>query len=211
MIRNQLVLFGEFFREFRSTGAFCETSKWAAKELTLPLRKDNKARRILEVGAGTGPVTRGILSQMNDGDVLVTCEINPRLCVQLRKNLAKDPAYARHQARVQIVEGPIQQLESSEKFDLIVCALPFLNFEKPLVEEIFKKLESLSVSETLMTYYEFTGLRELGKRVSSRARRERIIEIENFLMNRSTLKRVNKRLVLLNVPPINVYTMRLVA
>ena len=97
------------------------------------------------------------------------------------------------------------------KFDVIVCALPFLNFDRATVEEIFAKLKAVSHSGTVMTYYEYIGLKQLGKVVSSPDRKKRILDVENFFDVTFGKRNEQRRRVWLNILPISVYTIRISA
>ena len=166
-----------------------------------------KPMRILEVGAGTGAVTTRILEKMIDGDVLVICELNPRFMELLKEKLELDPNYQRHKARVEFFQGYVQDLSEEKPFDTLVCALPFLNFDLSTVKDIFSKFKRLSHEGTLMTYYEYIGLRKLGKVAAV----PRIEEIDGFFRALHAKQRLGLEKVWLNVLPINIYTVRLAA
>ena len=207
--------FWKFFptslREFHYTGAVCPTSRWAAKAMTYPLREINaQSRKILELGPGTGSVTVKILADMNDRDELTICEINPRLMNTLKRILRENENFIRHKDRVRFFCCPAQNLPEDRKYDVVVCALPFLNFDVHTVRQIFTKLSSLSTENTLMTNYEYIGLRQLGKFVSKKERRRRIYRIDRFF-KKFAPNLVSTRKVWLNVLPIHIYTRKLAA
>ena len=160
--------------------------------------------RILEAGPGTGSVTDQILRRMRSGDELVLCELNPRLMKILKANLAKHPLFGMHKARISFFEGPVQDLPGSQPFDVIVCAIPFLNLPVAVVREIFNRFRELSHEKTKMTYYEYIMLRQLGKAVSSK-RRARVRQLEPFMNEiwQHTSKKSTK--IWLNILPITVY------
>jgi phospholipid N-methyltransferase len=199
----------EFCQELKTTGMLCETTRWVADELVEPLKRGDQGRSILEVGAGMGAITKRLLQNMRDDDQLLICEINPRFVRRLKQRLEDNPCYQKHSKRIEFFEGPIQELQRKHKFDVIVCSLPFLNFNRPLVEEIFKKLEEFSTPATVMTYYEYTGLRQIAKHATPAPNRHRIKEIENFFKEQLPKKRANKKLVWLNLPPVRVYTLKI--
>ena len=187
------------------------TSQWAAREMTRPLQNTRPPRRILEIGAGTGSVTVQILEDMREGDELFICELNPRFMKALRHKLAIDKKFLKYKDQIHFFEGPIQRLPFDGKFDVIVCALPFLNFDRATVEEIFAKLKAVSHSGTVMTYYEYIGLKQLGKVVSSPDRKKRILDVENFFDVTFGKRNEQRRRVWLNILPISVYTIRISA
>ena len=185
-------------------GSFCSTSKWAAKALTEPLVGPRKTMRILEAGPGTGSVTDQILKRMRTGDELVLCELNPRLMAILKRNLARHPLFDIHKNRISFFEGPVQELPGSQPFDVIVCAIPFLNLPVPVVKEIFARFRELSHEKTVMTYYEYIMMRELGKAIS-KTRRSRVSQLEPFLQEVWEQTNTQRKQVWRNVLPVNVY------
>ena len=209
---NELLAFiKEGVTNFKDTGAFVATSKWAAKAMTNPLREIRSEQKILELGAGTGSVTVKILQDMIPGDKLTICELNPRFIKLLKKKLYSNPDYIKHKQNVTIFEGPVQTLPEDTKFDIIVSALPFLNFEVKTVQEIFSKLHKVSTDDTVMTYYEYIGLRNISKIVSPPERKQRILELDKYLYAKHSQDAIGRERVWLNVLPINIYTLKLVA
>lgn len=191
---------------FRDTGSIFPTSKWAAKELTSPLRAvaTKSSRNILELGPGTGSVTVRILKDMRDDDTLFICELNPKFMKVLKEVLEDNEDYQRHRSRVTFFLGAAQDIDSNLKFDVVVCALPFLNFDKETVKSIFAKIREISAPNAVMTYYEYIGLRRLSKLLPER--QERVKALEPVFRHLDLAKTDRKR-IWLNFLPINIYTM----
>jgi phospholipid N-methyltransferase len=209
MIKDHVVYFMEFLKEFQNTGTCFPSSKWAARALTNPLRKSRAPQRILELGPGTGVVTVRILEDMIPGDRLTICEINPRFMQALRENLKNNPDFILHQNNISFFEGPAQEIPEDGHYDTIVCALPFLNFDLPTVVEIFSKLERISTNQTKMTYYEYIGLRSLGKALAPAERKRRLKELDVFFAGMYKRHNMRRERVWLNLLPINIYTLHL--
>jgi phospholipid N-methyltransferase len=142
---------------------------------------------------------------MGLSDSLSTCEINERFMDALKENLEENPYFDSHRARVSFHCCPMQQLPENQKFDLIVCAIPFLNFDLPLVRELFLKIAALSHKDTVMTYYEYKALRSIGKQFSTNSRRTRMRELDDFIKSVQAAHLQSKGNVWLNVLPIKVY------
>src|SRR3954449_4454937 len=72
-----------FWRAFRSdyfhTGSLWPSSRYLGRELAANLRGDRRPARILEIGAGTGPVTEQIVKHLIPGDCFDVVEINGEL------------------------------------------------------------------------------------------------------------------------------------
>lgn len=204
-VKENLLFLREFLVEFENTGTMFPTSSKAAEALTAPIRERDQAVNILELGPGTGSVTVRILKDMQPGDRLTVCEINPRFMKALQEMLESNPDFQRHRSRVTFHTCAAQELPENQRYDLIVCAIPFLNFELPVVEDIFRKLKALSHSETVMTYYEYIGLRSLNKAFSSAFGKRRIHQIDGFFKGVFRLHNMRRKRVWLNMLPINVY------
>lgn len=208
--QDSLIFLKESIVKFKEIGALLPTSECAAEELAAPAKLPPHPKRILELGPGTGVVTIRILRNMGPNDELCVCEINPTFMQTLKERLNEIPEYHSRKDRVHFFLGAAQDLPETGTFDLIVCALPFLNFDLQTVKEIFDKLRRLSKPETLMTYYEFMGIRRISKLVSPKTRRERIRDIDGFF-NIITKKRLSRRRIWLNLLPINVYRLKILA
>lgn len=204
LIKNNFVFLREFIQEFESTGSICPTSKWAAKALVTPLNGDRAGNRILEAGPGTGSVTVHILKKMRPDDDLVICELNPRFMKVLKQNLQSNRDYIRNKDRITFFQGPVQDIPDSQKFDMIVCAIPFLNLDLQTVKEIFAKFRQMGHAGTVLTYYEYMWVREISKAMSPE-NRKRIKELERFFADMKTQHESSRKRVWLNVLPINVY------
>src|SRR5947208_12193139 len=94
--------FREFRRHFRTTGAILPSSRFLARALVRHLRVPRPACRILEVGPGTGSVTREIARLLGPGDRLDAVEINPYFVGLLRQRLREDPAFRACRDRVEV-------------------------------------------------------------------------------------------------------------
>src|SRR3712207_2100544 len=60
-VRDHLEFLRQFRRQFETTGAVAPSSRFLAAAMTGPLSRRTKPARILEVGPGTGAVTRKIV------------------------------------------------------------------------------------------------------------------------------------------------------
>src|SRR5713226_8428066 len=76
--------FRETRRRFLQTGSILPSSRFLGRALASELGKPRGPARILEVGPGTGSVTREILRQLQPGDQLDLVEVNERFVDLLR-------------------------------------------------------------------------------------------------------------------------------
>ena len=114
----------ELAKDFKRIGAIAPSSPHLAKVMTRSLRRDSSAKRLLEVGAGTGAFTRVMLSAMRPGDELHIVEINPHFCELLDEKLLTPFREEHPNVRVTLHCGSIEDAELLGQFDYIVCGLP---------------------------------------------------------------------------------------
>src|ERR1700731_2231240 len=94
--------FREFRRDFHHTGALLPSGLFLSKALVKPLRGPRPAARILEVGPGTGSVTREIARRLVEGDRLDAVEINPRFAQMLEQRVQRDPIMSPHRGDIHV-------------------------------------------------------------------------------------------------------------
>lgn len=83
---------------------------------------------IVELGAGTGPVTKGILDYLSTQGRLVSFEINPALFRHLKKI---------HDSRLTLVQDSAERLdEYISQFDCVVSGLPLTSLPNPVCYRI---------------------------------------------------------------------------
>jgi len=210
MLKEHLLFFEGFLKNFESVGSFCSTTRWAARELCAPLLDpDRPAANILEVGAGTGSVTLPIINSLKAGDSFTICELEPSFMATLKQKITSSCEPLSSDIKVNYFEGPIQELPEDISYDYIICSLPFLNFPPKLTAEIFKKFQRLANPEARMTYYEYFALRAIGKYFPIRKRQERFFEIDRFFRELHSTNLNNRTNVWRNLLPIHVYSLDL--
>ena len=203
-MKASIVFLRQSFSSFADVGAVWSSSKWAAEGLTEPMDHLSGPRDVLEVGAGVGPVTVDIISKLKDGDHLTVCEINPKLMVTLKERLQKLPEYQKRKEQIEFFIGPVQDLVETRKFDVIVCALPFLNFDQQTIADIFNKLLNLAKPKCTMTYIQYIGFAKLGRLFGSPARKERIRSVNEFIAENFLPRLIKKERIWLNIPALDV-------
>ncbi len=202
-----------FFRELKESysqiGMIFPSSRFLAASMVSALQTKSSKRRILEVGPGTGPITKEILKRMNDTDELYICELNPRFLETLKKRLEKNPLYQKHRQRVHFILGAFQDLQKNQELlgsiDILVCSLPFTNFTPEVVTEIIEVIEKLVAEKGAVTFFEYVGLRKLLSVFSSQENRQRVRAVDALIYQwRNEVEKkgeVHTHLSLFNVPP----------
>jgi phospholipid N-methyltransferase len=150
--------------------------------------------RVLEVGAGVGPVTAELVDRLLPGDRLDLVELNHEFCEVLRAKFAASAV------RPTVHELGVLDFTSDCRYHHIVSGLPLANFPADAVDAIYKRFfDLLEPGGTLIMFEHVLGreaLRVFGN-PEHRERARRIVQIEAELEPLV----VQKRLVALNMPP----------
>ena len=109
------VFWREFRRSFHSTGAILPSGPALAAALARYVNDGSdgsrSARRILEVGPGTGAVTRRIVAGLCPDDRLDLVERNAEFVACLRERIASDSDYRAAAARIRLLHCGVEEVE----------------------------------------------------------------------------------------------------
>lgn len=193
--------------DFTNTGAILPSSRHLATRISASIRANTGARRVLEVGPGTGPFTKAILAELRPDDVFHLVEINPAFCEHVERSLLKPHRDTHPTHAIHLHEAPIQDVSFDAPFDHIVCGLPFNNFPIDLVEMLFETMLGLLQPGGDLTYFEYAGVRRLKTPFVGSEERRRLAAIATFGERLRDAHQGCRTLVLANVPPA--YAVRL--
>ncbi len=171
------------------------------------LAAGSSSLRVLEVGAGVGPVTEQILKKLDQKDTLVLIEVNPYFCEILREK-ARDWRLSPRCPQLEIIEGDVLKYEDPRKFDAIISALPLTNFSASWVASVFEQFDRLLVPGGSVSYFEYLIFRTVRKWAPFSDLRKRMRELERLIRAKTEGKIIRKKLVLLSLPPASVTHVR---
>lgn len=195
----------EFYRQFRkrfeTTGAIAPSSRFLAAALTGPLRARKKPARVLEVGPGTGAVTRRIVELLKPGDRLDLVELNEEFAALLERRFETDERYRRVNGQAKLHVCPIQEYQSDEPYDCIISGLPLNNFPAELVEEIFERFFRLLAPGGVLSYFEYMYVRPMRRTFARNEERARLTTLDDVLSAYLAHHRVKRDWVFANLPP----------
>ncbi|OIV38381.1 hypothetical protein BIV57_06060 [Mangrovactinospora gilvigrisea] len=192
-----------FVRQFAGsaalTGSVAPSSPALCRALTRHVVSGGKeSRAVLEVGPGTGAVTRHIARRLGPRDTLELVEANEEFAGRLERCLRDDAALAAVAGRTRLHRGLLQKHRLG-RYDAIVCGLPFANFPPELVTDLLQRMLGALAPGGRMAFFGYRGARVAQllhppRRASGRALHD---AVKPHLLGRE--------LVLTNLPPAWVY------
>jgi len=197
------LFFKEFRRNFHTTGAILPSGQRLSMALAhfVGQRTDDRPRRILEVGPGTGAVTRHIIRRMRAADRLDLVEINESFVARLNDCFRSDPEFQTVGDRAMVHCTRIENLPADAPYDVIVSGLPLNNFAVHEVEQILAILRRLTAAGTTISFFEYMGIRRFKAVLSGRAERTRLRGIGQVVGQALKAHEIRRDWVWSNVPP----------
>jgi phospholipid N-methyltransferase len=124
-----LEFFKGFLRNPKEVGSVIPSSRFLTRRV-LRFGEVAQARVIVELGSGTGVLTREILRHMPRAGKLVAIEINPQFVNHLRRQF-RDPRLSIYDGSAEDLERALEKVEES-RADLVVSGIPFSTMERGL-------------------------------------------------------------------------------
>lgn len=185
------------------TGAIAPSSRRLAEALTGPFARCDKPARVLEVGAGTGAVTRVIGEHLGPEDRLDVCEIQSELADVLERDVLSQSPFreAMKEGRVRLIRGPVEELVAPETYDFVICGLPFTAFAPGDVRRIMRVIQRSVKPGGVFSYFEYVALRRLSCTFGVGTNRKRVRQVSRVMDHLIAKHQVRRDTVLLNVPP----------
>ncbi|SOB80826.1 class I SAM-dependent methyltransferase [Streptomyces sp. 1331.2] len=225
--RDHLLFLAEALRTFRDTGALAPSGADLVNALVVPVTsRPNRPISVLEVGAGTGVVTRRLARMLRPGDRLHVVEANPRFAERLRDDpvlaarhpgvglrlsacrVEQLPEQSRRSGEAEQSGRPEQSGESWERYDVIVSGLPFTNFTPEQVRDILDLYLRLLAPGGELTYFGYLGTTTARTLVSGPRRGARHRAVVRLLRQFEAAYGLGERTVWRNLPPARAYLLR---
>lgn len=181
-MKSRLNFIKAFLRNPKQVGNFIQSSQFLADKLIEPIEFDD-VKCIVELGAGTGIVTKRLLDNMPEDCTLLCFEIDHTLAKQLKADF-DDPRLKVIQDSAENMARYLKKHDYSEA-DYIISGLPLVTLPKNTTSNILNEIRHC--------------LKEDGK----------YMQLQYSLISKKRLKRIFPRLsiyfTILNVPPAFVY------
>ncbi|MFG2138211.1 class I SAM-dependent methyltransferase [Streptomyces sp. NPDC048650] len=173
-LTDALVFFRQYTRTVRATGAIAPSGAALSRALVRHVRPGgpDRPRAVLEVGPGTGAVTRHLVERLGPHDSLDLVESNPQFADRLAAALSNDPRLASVAPRTRLHRGPVQD-QPLATYDTIVCGLPFANFAPLEIEAVFRQLLTALNPGGRLSFFSYAGgatLQKLSRRPAAARR-----------------------------------------
>ncbi|MFD4655269.1 class I SAM-dependent methyltransferase [Kitasatospora sp. NPDC058444] len=218
---DRLLFLAEALRTFHDTGALAPSGAELVNALVVPVTsRPNRPISVLEVGAGTGVVTRRLSRVLRPGDRLHVVEANPRFAERLREDpvlAARHPGVGLRLSVCRVEELPechppatdaARPEGCAQRYDVIVSGLPFTNFEPAQVRDILDLYLRLLAPGGELTYFGYLGTTTARTLTAGPRRSARHRAVVRLLRGFEAAYGLGERTVWRNVPPARVYLLR---
>jgi phospholipid N-methyltransferase len=184
-------------------GAIAPSSQRLARALAAPFLARTRPARVLEVGAGTGAITRFLGEHLRPGDELDVCELQPELAELLERDvLGVEPlASAQAAGQVRLIRGSVEAIDAPGYYDFIVCGLPFTAFAAADVRRILAVIERNLTPGGVFSYFEYRGVRRLACTFRRGEGGRRVRRVSRLMDRRIAQHEIRRRAVWWNLPP----------
>ncbi|MEU9448805.1 methyltransferase domain-containing protein [Streptomyces sp. NPDC048277] len=196
----------EAARDLHTTGAVAPSGTALAHALTEPLRsRTGGPLNVLEVGAGTGAVTRALIPQLPRGSRLDIVEANPRFAERIRHLVDGHPDMVGRAGHVSVHETFVEDLDTDARYDVIVSGLPLTNFAPQQVERIMSRYLELLHPGGVLTYFAYLGTRRARALTAARAEARRHAAVDQVMASYQRRYAIGRWTVWANLPPAHAW------
>ncbi|TQF01503.1 methyltransferase domain-containing protein [Kitasatospora acidiphila] len=199
-----LLFLAEALRSWHDTGAVAPSGADLVNALLVPVTsRPDRPLSVLEVGAGTGVVTRRLVLALRPGDRLHVVEANARFVQHLRE----DPVLVRHGPSVGLrlsagrAEDLMDYQDELGRYDVIVSGLPFTNFPPVQVRQLLDLYLRLLAPGGELTYFRYRGTTALRALTSGPRRAAQHRAVVHLLRQFEESYGLGERTAWRNVPP----------
>ncbi|MFT4554664.1 MAG: phospholipid N-methyltransferase [Chlamydiales bacterium] len=203
-MKNHITFLKHFLRNPTAVGAVSALNDNVAKKMVKYLKSRDYSRpcRILEVGAGTGSITKKIVPELSDNDILDLVEIDLGCCKILEEK------FNEHKG-VQVISRSVLDWKPEYQYDFIISTLPFNSFPAPFVESILAHFKDISASGCLCSYVEYAFLSKISQLFGNKMKKPQIRSRRQTLKNYRNTLLIEKQCELRNFPPCHIYHMNM--
>ncbi len=181
----------------RMIGTFAPSSSALAKAMTKLVDK-KIPQTVLEVGAGTGAITKHLINQTSPQHKVDIVEIMPKLTRLLRMRFAK-------QAGLSIYGTDLLHFVSKHKYDVIISSLPFNSLHPILTKALIDQLLNLAKPGAYLAFFEYKSMQKFMPFFLPKSAFQQFTESRQIIHDFITRYQVDEQTVNFNMPPALVH------
>lgn len=202
-MRHHAAFLKQFLRRPQSVGAVAPSSRHLARALCAPYEAATGPSRILEVGAGTGAITRHLGTVLRPKDELDICELSADFAEILRRDVLSAESFARPMAegRVRLLIGPVEKVIADRTYDFVISGLPLTSFTIDQVKAVLGRIRDVLKPGGVFSYFEYIGLRWLSTYLMMGSEGRRAREVSAYMSAGIRTYQTGRQPILRNVPP----------
>lgn len=208
-LSHSLTFLKGYFQNPRAVGSLLPSSRSLAAAICRPYLSAEGRSTVLEVGAGTGPITRYFGSILRPGDEFDVCEMNEDFADVLEEHVLSHEVFAPAvaQGRVRLLRIAAQKLHPERKYDFVICGLPFTSLKLADVRQILSVIRACMKPGAVFSYYEYAWLRRLARNLAL-IDRKRIREVSDYMTDHIARYQFERHTIWKNLPPAHVRHLR---
>ena len=195
------LFFSQSLRSFSVTASLFPSSRFLASALLRPI-DFGAAQVIVELGTGTGAITKEILRRLNPDAVLLGVDLNPAFVKHVRRSI-HDPRFIPILGQAERL-GALLSRHGITRADAIVSSLGLTSMEPPQRLAILKQAAAHLTEGGVLTQYQY--LHASGK--PNWAASLGLVRFAEKEFLKAHFRHVATERVLWNLPPAKVYTCR---
>lgn len=184
-------------------GALAPSSSHLAEALSKPLLDHSQPIHVLEIGAGTGAITRQIVKRLKDRDHLDICEPMSAMADVIERDVLTlpDAEPAVRQGRIRLHRCRLEAMSSPIQYEVVIAGLPFNAFEPELVRQLIEQIRDLSKPGASFSYFEYMAFGALGRTLGMGRTRKRLRAVGAVMRPYIDQYEQERLPVWLNTPP----------
>lgn len=172
-----------FLRDPKAVGSVVPSSR-ALRRRIVDTAQVSAADTVIELGPGTGVVTRAILDELPPGGKLIACEISEHFVALLKREI-HDPRLAVFRGSASDLSHALKSLGETEA-DVVISGIPFSTMEPAESEKTLRAVRAVLRPGGRFVAYQF---RDHVRRLATPILGEATVDLE-----------------LMNVPPIRIFS-----
>jgi len=183
--------------DFQSTAAIAPSSPSLVEAMTKPLPLET-AKTVVELGPGTGVMTRRILERLPADGRLLAFEINPRFVTYLGEEI-DDPRLEVVEAGAEMLNQELQRRKIG-RIDAALSSLGLSLMPPDFVDDILNGLTSRLSSEAVFTQFQYVSRIRIADGTISAFDAKKALG--------RFFDQIDRRVIVRNLPPAFVYACR---